>query len=116
MPGEHVGEGAHTRGQGQIVELLRALPAVPDEVVEQFLMGLQLLLAFDQQVAALGEQRLGGGVQLRAEQVLAQALQGAACRLLLALEAMQRIVQRLGALELHQRFAGQVDQVIEALG
>ena len=77
MPGEHVGEGAHTRGQGQIVELLRALPAVPDEVVEQFLMGLQLLLAFDQQVAALGEQCLGGGVQVRAEQVLAQAREAA---------------------------------------
>ena len=48
--------------------------------------------------------------------MLAQCLQGAPCRLLLALEAMQRIVQRLGALEFHQRFAGQVDQVIEAFG
>ena len=69
---QHIGEGTHARGQGQVIELLGALTTMPDEVVEQLLMRLQLLLAFDQQVAALVEQRLGGGIQLAAEQMFTQ--------------------------------------------
>lgn len=116
LAAKDVGEWPHPRGQRRVVEHLGTLAALPGELVEIGDVLHQHLLAFANQLPRLAEHGLGLRVEGGFLDRLAYHVERAAGAGLQATQALQGIGQRLDALELHQRLAGDIQQPVQAFG